>query len=344
MVFSATCWGLFGVISSQASITETPPVLFLLISTFFSIFIAYLYALIGKLQPNTIIKKIIFDKDGEMLEIKRNILFRGFFSLGRLFIVVGFYLLSNKILGAIISELYPLIAIALSVFLLDKHFKKDPAPKYSGFLLAFVVAGLFLLYSDDLKVNPAQLNQIGLFFVGLGAVFAAFNLIYGIKLTKSMKVLALGNSNFTNSLISQGMANFILFIFLAVISILLYDLQIIQKVTFEVIILAFAFGLFVDLLSSSLGRVAGVISDNRNISAVRFLSPVISILLLWVFGFGEINPTIVFAFILILVPNILLNLNLRCSFSLKATFILVLLSLAFLFYTNGIALEPHHLF
>ncbi len=121
-----------------------------------------------------------------------------------------------------------------------------------------------------------------------------------------------------------------------VVSVAFYTLDDFKNLLNQSVLLnAFLLGASIVFLSNVLSRAGGAIATSHNIFLVWFLTPVVGVILLWYFGFGEIDSTIVLAFILILVPNILLNLDIKESFSFKATFIWILLSTIILFYYEG---------
>ncbi len=76
--------------------------------------------------------------------------------------------------------------------------------------------------------------------------------------------------------------------------------------TQEFLIAVVLFGV-VDFIVVMLARITSSIAVSHNIFIVWFIAPVCAALMLWMFGYGEISITIVIAFLLIVIPSIMLN-------------------------------------
>ncbi len=339
---AAILYGSFGLISAQAQITKTPPLLFITLGIFFGLITSTVVGLLFN-SNNFSVLKLVFSKNKNLSVLeKSNIssfrkmtLLRSFAGLYFVFTMAGFYLLDNKIIGVLIAETYPIFSILISYYLLKKVLKRGNL-LYDWLLIIISLLGVFLLFWKEIYIlenNTAQLWGIALSLIGalLVAYATVLSPIMTIQLSKIRK-----KSNFNNSITSQFITDLLLFCVMFVVSVAFYTLDDFKNLLNQSVLLnALLLGASIVFLSNVLSRTGGAIATSHNIFLVWFLTPVVGVILLWYFGFGEIDSTIVLAFILILVPNILLNLDIKESFSFKATFIWILLSTIILFYYEG---------
>ncbi len=337
-------WGGFGLVSAHAQITNTPPLLFVTLGTLFSLLTALLLGLFSK-NNNFSILKLIFNTNNNnnysdieksnIRDFRKTTLLRGFAGFGPVLTMAGFYLLDNKIIGVLISETYPVFAILISYFLFKKDFKKSNLA-YDWLLIGLSFLGILILFLKEIYLLDNNTEQLwGVILSLIGALLVSYGAVLSPKMTIQLSKIQ-KNGNLRNSLSGVFVTNLLIFCILLVTSIAFYSsADFINLLDSRVLLTGLIFGVFVAFLVNFLSRVGGAIATSHNIFLVWFLTPIIGTLLLRLFGYGEINPTIVLAFILIFVPNILLNLDLEYSFSLKVTFIWIFLSTIILFYTQG---------
>jgi len=141
--------------------------------------------------------------------------------------------------------------------------------------------------------------------------------------------------------ISRLLVTGLTFILLLVISLFFHDLNEYQSLlNKESILLTFVFGVFVIYIPAILGMVAsGSMATTKFNYLGWFIAPIVATFSLWIFEFGEINSTLIISLLLVLIPNILLNLEIGESFSFKVTFIWILFSSILLFYYEGISVD-----
>ncbi len=353
IAIAAILWGGFGLISVLVQATHTPPLLFVTLGVLFSLLSATLAGLFSK-NNNIDILKIIFtpyplplplpppnnDKNHSALEkaniseFRKTTILRSFAGLGPVLGLAGFYLLDNKIMGVLISETYPVFAILISYILFKNGLKKSNLA-YDWLLIGLSIFGLVVLFAKEIYLLESNTGQfLGASLSLIGALMVSYSVVLSPKMTIQLSKIK-NKGNLRNSLSGLFVTNLIMFSVLFVLSIIFYTFDDFKKLLdLNVLFYGFLYGCII-FLSNLLSRACGAIATTHNIFLVWLLTPIIGVLLLWYFGYGEINTTIILAFILILAPNILLNLDLEESFSFKATFIWILLSTIILFYTRG---------
>ena len=340
---SAVSWSSFGLISSIAdSVAEVPPLTFATMSTFFSIFFGILLSSKSIIGIQRFATAVILPNNKASQALRKSVLLKTLFASNRLCILIGYFLIDNKILTTIMIEFYPIITVLLSY-----HFFKDYGHTQSIFLswlyLCISAAGLFILFTpsaSNISYTANDLNTVGLMFVVLGTIFLALETIYGIKITYETRNTFREASNLDASTITIFFVNSSLCIFLIPLNIALYGIESLNfMLNPYILLLSLAFSFLIDTVSIIFARIGTLMAANHNIFAVYLVAPVSSALLLWVFGFAEVDAVIILSFLLILIPNMLLNLNIDNSFSFKVTFVWILFSMITLFYYDGISLD-----
>ncbi len=345
-------WGGFGLVSAQAQITNIPPLLFITLGTLFSLLTAILMGLFSK-NNNFSILRLVFNTNknndysdiekSDIREFRKTTLLRGFAGFGPVLTMAGFYLLDNKIIGVLISETYPIFSILISYFFFKKDFKKGNLA-YDWVLIGLSFLGILILFPEEIYLSGDTEQLLAVIISLIGAILVAGGAVLSPKMTTQLSKIQ-KNGNLRNSLSGVFVTNLLIFCILFFTSIIFYSADdFVHLLDGRVLLIALIFGVFVAFLVNFLSRVGGAMATTHNIFLVWFLTPIIGTLLLWLFGFGEISATIVLAFILIFVPNILLNLDLEDSFSFKATFIWILLSAILLFYHQGKAIDSETYF
>ena len=336
---AALFWGGFGLIAAKAQVSQIPPLLFTLLSTFFATLIVYLYCLLNKIQIRKAFAYCFSKKEFKLLFFYRILV-----SLNIFVTVAGYHFLSNKIVGLAITEINPLIAVILSYyFFSDDYLKKTTNIYYNLILIFCAVSGVLILLSHETNMltfaqdfNFNQQNIYGILLTLIGSILIGYTTILGPKITTILQKDDDRYSIFEISNIARLLISGVTFLLLLFISIFYFkpnDFLILMD--YNTIFLSVIFGVFVIYLPAILGMIGGAIATNHNVYLAWFIAPIFGSLALWVFGFGEINATIALSFILILVPNLLLNLDIEDSFSFKATFIWILLFAIVLFYYQG---------
>ncbi len=353
VLIAAISWGSFSAMVSYIQIKFLSPLVFTLISVFFAAFITFSIILTFKIKFKDVIRKLLSKK---AKTARHYLLMRGIFFYNLIFLIIGFYLLENKIIGIIIYELYPIMTVFLSY-----RYYKDYEQKNIWYVLTIIgIAAsaliLFLLTSENTAtidlLNFIKEESIwGLIFVFMGAIFNAFYVIYGKLLTEEGNKIFGKIPTVRHVFVTQGLVYLFATSGLLLISIIYYsvfasegELKEIWQIDFYILFIILLFAFFTNILVSNLARLGHSTSNSHYIYLLWMISPIIGILSLWVLNFGEINIVIILSFILILVPNILLNLDIEESFSFKAIFIWILLSAIFLFYHQGKAIDSETYF
>ncbi len=337
-------WGGFGLVSAHAQITNTPPLLFVTLGTLFSLLTAILAGLFSK-NNNLSILKLVFNTNknnnysdiekSNINEFRKTTLLRALAGFGPVLTMAGFYLLDNKVIGVLISETSPIFSILISYFVFKKDFFKNNLI-YDWLLIGLSFLGILILSLKEVYLSGNNSAQLWGVVLSLGgALLVSYGAVLSPRMTTQLSKIQ-KNSILRSSLSGVFITNLLIFCIFLIPSIAFYSsADFINLLDSRVLLTGLIFGVFVSFSVNFLSRVGGAIATTHNIFLVWFLTPIIGTLLLWLFDYGEITPTIVLAFILILVPNILLNLNLEWSLPLKTTFIWILLSTAILFYTQG---------
>jgi len=344
IVIAAMLWGAFGLLSSQAQSNGISPLLFTLLATFFATVASYIYCLVKKINIKKAVTHSFKNKD-----FKRLFFYRMLVSFNILVTVAGFHFLSNKIIGVAISEINPLIAVMLShYFFTDKDKTNKNNLFYTWLLIFLSLLGVLILllheisignFIEDVKSN--QNNVWGILLTFLGAILIGFTTILGPKITSVLKADNPDNyTYFELSNIARLLISGVGFLLLLIISIIYFDFnELIALFEIKPLFTAAIFGIFVIYLPAILGMVGGAISTNHNVYLGWLIAPVAGTVVLWLFDYGEISPVIMLSLVLILVPNILLNLKIEDSFSFKVTFVWILLFTLLLFYYPGVQID-----
>ncbi len=313
MGIAAIAWSLFGVISTLASEVLVPVILFAAFGNLFALILGVITSKIAKIQLTETIKFFIANP-----KIKKYLAWHSLLNLNHILFVGGYFLLENKIIGVVTAETVPVFMILASYIFFKDDYKKDKHKFYTWILLIFALMGVVLLALTDPKINITELQNfstLGMILMLLGAITGGINSVVGNKLLAIIKDNNKHEKITTIAIKTQFVSRLSTMILYLVVCAFAYSFNLLDisdlshLLNENVITLALLFGLLTGYIQVIFTRIAGNIATNHNIYSVWFLAPIIGSFSLWFFGYGEINPTIVMAFILILVPVILLNLN-----------------------------------
>ncbi len=324
---AAISWGSFSPMVSYIQVKFLPSLAFAFISVFFAALITLFLAIVLKIKFRDILNELLTKK---AKKARSYLLMRGLSSYNLIILIMGFYLLENKIVGIIIYELYPIVTVFLSYF-----YYKDYQGKNIWYVITVIVVStsalvLFLLKQKNIE-TPSDLfyflkqeNSLGLLCVFIGAILNGFYVIYGKLLTEECNKIFTGIKPVRHVFITQGLVYTFVMIGLLLINIVYYwffstenEIKELLEIDFFILLLIIFFAFFTNILVDNLARLGHSISDSHYIYLLWMLSPIVGILSLWIFGFGEISYVIVLSFILILVANLLLNMNIEKKFSFK---------------------------
>ncbi len=329
ILIAASSWGAFSPVVSYIQVKFSAPLVFTSISVFFAAFITFSIALLFKIKTKDVIKKLLGKR---AKTARRYLLMRGIFFYNLIFLIIGFHLLQNKIIGIIIYELYPIMTVFLSY-----RYYKDYEQKNIWYVLAIIaVAAAALILFLLSKENTTSVNLLdflktesiwGLIFVFMGAIFNAFYVIYGKLLTEEGSKIFGKIPTVRHVFVTQGLVYLFATIGLLIITTIYYsafasesDIKEIWQIDSYILFIILLFALFTNILVSNLGRLGHNASTSHYIYLLWMISPIIGVLSLWALNFGEINIIIILSFIFILVANILLNLDIKRIFPFTATF------------------------
>ena len=346
MAIAAIFWGLFGLVSAVASDITTSPLFFTTIGAFFAALSSLLACFLLKVDIKSLLNIIKVDK-----KIRKFIIIRTLSGFNYLALVVGFFFLSNKIIGLLVFESAPMLAVLFSYYFLKDELSNHHTIAYSWLLIILSFIGVLILslevntYSQDMFQLENNTDLLGFLLIFIGLIGNSLTIVTGPKITLLLQKKDPTISKLKHGLGGQLITNVLLFVLMGLISLFFYTpVEMSGFLNFYFLLLAMFFGVFVSFLPTAISRLAGSLATSHNIFIAWFLTPIVGILLLWNFGYGEINSTIVLSFILILVPNLLLNLDIEKSFSFKATFIWILLFTIVLFYSQGKPIESETYF
>ena len=279
--------------------------------TFFSLLSSFLACFLLKIDIRGILRDIFSNK-----KLLKLIIIRTFAGFNSLALVIGFFFLSNKIIGLLIFESAPMLAVLVSYYVLKKELAHMDSILYSWVLITFAFIGVIILSLEinsgtedifELKNNTELLGLVIIFVGLLGNVVVK---VLGPKITLMMQDIKKDRTKLHSALGSQLITNFILFVLMAFITITFHTPhEMYNLLTIDFLLLALFFGVFVEFLPTAIGRLAATLATTHNIFIAWTLTPIIGVFLLWYFGYGDINSTIILSFVLIIVPNLLLNIK-----------------------------------
>ncbi|SMM97620.1 hypothetical protein SPONL_739 [uncultured Candidatus Thioglobus sp.] len=346
MTIAAMFWGMFGLVSAFATSITTSSIFFVTLGTLFSLLLSVFSCLSLKISIRGLLQEVVSNK-----ELRNLVIIRAISGLSTLAIVAGFFLLSNKIVGLLIFESAPMVAVLISHYILKKHLDSSDNTAYTWLLIFFSFFGVVILllevnnYPGGIFAIENRNDLLGLLIVFVGLIGNAVMKTYGPKIAILMREIDPGKRNIEYALASQLVPSLILFILMAILTVFFYTPTEIKLFfnTDYFLLLALAFG-FIEFIVSFIGRVALQIATSHNIYITWFLTPLIGIFLLSGFGYGDITPAIILSLILILVPNLLLNIQFEKSLSFKVTLIWILLFATIVFYSQGIGINAETYF
>ena len=346
MTIAAIFWSMFGLVSAFATSITTSSVFFVTLGVLFSLLLSIFSCLSLKINIGQLLQDIKSHK-----KLRNLVIIRALSGLSTLAIVTGFFLLSNKIIGLLIFESAPMVAVLISYYIFKDHLDNAKSSIYSWLLILSSFMGVIILllevntYPGGIFALENRTELLGLLIVFIGLIGNAMMKTYGPKIAILMRELDPSKRNIEYALASQLVPSLILFILMVVLSLFFYSANEIKHFinTDYFVLLALAFGL-IEFITSFIGRVALQIATSHNIYITWFLTPLISIFLLSGFGYGEITPIIILSLILILVPNLLLNIQFEESLSFKVTLVWILLFSTAIFYSKGIAIDSETYF
>lgn len=313
LVIAVFFWSMFGLVSAVATSITTSSIFFVTLGTLFSLLLSVFSCLSLKISIKGLYKEFLNNK-----ELRNLVIIRAISGLSTLAIVAGFFLLSNKIIGLLIFESAPMVAVLISYYIFKQHLNSADSVAYTWLLILLSFSGVVLLllevnnYSGGIFAIENRNDLLGLIVVFIGLIGNAVMKTYGPKIAILMREINPGKRNIEYALASQLVPSLILFILMMILTVFFYNTSEIKYFfnTDYFLLLALAFG-FIEFIVSFIGRVALQIATSHNIFVVWFLTPIIGVLLLSWFGYGKITPTIILSLMFILVPNLLLNIKFK---------------------------------
>ena len=341
VIITASIYSSLGLISAVSQSLQNPFLLLITYGTLFAVVINYIFLLkrgvnlkkgIGNIMQNQKIRKLFY--------------IRLLLSTHTFFTIAGFYLLISKNLGVLMYEMHPIISIVFSYFILKENYKKNEKLFYSWILISVATIGILLVSYQEIYIIQEHLfeQSIGLLLILIATIFRGLIAPIAPKMNLLLEKNKQNFSKFDNALIIQFLTLICILPVFVAVSMYFYEINISSLIQMDNVLIAGYLGIFIIFGSAVLHNIAGSIANTHNIYLGYYIAPVIGIILLWGFGYSEINSTIVLSLILILVPNLLLNLNIEDSFSFKATFIWILLFAIVLFYYQGKPIESETYF
>ncbi len=332
ILITAVVYSTLGVVSAYAQNLQTS---FLSLITYASLFaISANYILL--LKKGISVKKAathIFQNQ----KIRRLFYFRLLLSTHTFFTIAGFYLLLSKNLGVLVYEIHPMISIVFSYFILKDDYNKKENLFYSWILIAVATTGILLVLYQEIYITQQYLfgQGLGILLVLVATLFRGLIAPIAPKMSLLLESNSEDFNKFDNALIIQFLSLACVLPLFIIANTYFYETNIAALLLPENILIAGYLGVFIIFGSAVTHNIAGSIANTHNIYLGYFIAPATGVLLLWFFGYAEITPPIILAFILILTPNILLNLDIEYTLPLKTAFIWALLSAIFLFNVQG---------
>ena len=346
LTVAALFWGLFAWLTASISKTSLSPIAFALLTHLAASLLGAGAAFVNKMGIIQFTMRLF--SDPSYRKARSYLLKSAVCHSNVLFLIVGFYLLQNKMAGIIVYELYPIIAVVLSYALYGNVLQNKEHPAYVFFLMAISAGGLLLFLCETgtggVLGGQSAGHRIGLLSVGLGTLLAAFYIIYAKRLTEECSEIAPDDSPAAHTFMTQTIIYAITAAALFAVNLVYLPASesagliehIAASMDYKVAATVLTFSIFAMYGVTVLARVGHAMAgDNHNIYIVWLLSPIFGAFLLWLFGYSELSPVIMLSFVLILVPNLLLNLDIEESFIFKASFIFILLFAIALFFLKG---------
>lgn len=292
---------------------------YLSISLFFSI-LAYLAYF--KYIKNT--PKIVFTK--------KIILYSSIggigFTLSHLLLLYSIKHSSNMFLPSIIFQIYPLVVMILLTIL---KMSRETITKEKSFLLLFALIGIVILNYDPTIISD-KVDLISIILPILSALLLAFSIVYTLRLSEVLVTNKIKTAAFLANFYSKIISFIVMIPFMVWYANTDYTLDI----TLDNMLLMFVYGVIV-LTFGTIFYYKGVSLTSKSLSIhiISYISAILSVLWLWIFGLGIMTSEVLIGSAFILTSNVLLHFNVDKSNAYNGSIIWTLLIGTFIFWYDA---------
>ena len=246
------------------------------------------------------------------------------FALSHLLLLYSITESENKFLPAIIFQIYPLIVMVLLIFF---KMSEEKITIEKLFLLLFALVGIVILNYDESILNVGM-DTISIFLPAISAILLAFSIVYTLKLSIIFKSKGIKTSAFLSNFYSKVIS------FITMIPFLFWYLSTDYtfNLTIDNLLLMLVYGVLV-LTFGTIFYYKGVeiTSNSLSIHIISYISAILSVFWLWLFGFGLITSTVLIGSAFILTSNVLLHFNVDKSNAYNGSIIWTLIIGTFIF-------------
>ena len=246
------------------------------------------------------------------------------FALSHLLLLYSITESDNKFLPAIIFQIYPLIVMVLLTLF---KMSEEKITIEKSFLLLFALVGIVILNYDKSIINGG-IDTISIFLPVISAILLAFSITYTLKLSRIFKNKGIKTSAFLSNFYSKVIS----FITMLPFTFWYLSTDYTFNLTADNILLMFVYGVLV-LTFGTIFYYKGVelTSNSLSIHIISYISAILSVFWLWLFGFGIITSTVLIGSAFILTSNVLLHFNVDKSNAYNGSIIWTLLVGTFIF-------------
>ncbi len=276
--------------------------------------VGYFSALIAGISFSKVLGLNIFQEVSSIMsvpKIKTLFLYRILSGFGFPLFFAGLFIVSNKVLAPLLYEVSPVVSIIISYFMMKNYYRQEKNKLTTWALISISVIGVFLLPAKNLISSTILIPDelYGYALIIAGGVMRAFATVISPKINLTIKNHYPQKSLINISAISQLIIVGFILLFAIIYAALSYDIAEFRSILHpKFLALMFIFGLL-EYFSNILTKISGSIAESHNIYMGRLITPIIGVVLLWLFGYGDIEYIILLSLALIIIPNILLNLN-----------------------------------
>lgn len=242
----------------------------------------------------------------------------------------------NKVESAILLEFWPVLSMFFGVALLSRtHWENVPG--YAWVCAALAFAGSIILLLDRVGgIQTWNLNPFNL-FAFIGAIF--YGLSGNLQAILGSRIEL--ESEFEKTVIVRFFADFLSFLMtLAVIPFFDMEWSWDRSFLFSTLYL----GLFIYTASAFFFNHSLRLASSPSINLLFYIAPVIGVLWLDLFGYGEITRFAVLGASLILISNVLVSSEYRYAPSTMYTLVFILFFQLVTILFEGIFLEDHFIY
>ena len=335
VLLGSIAFGFFGLISAYAEKYDFSFLLFTSVSS------AITFAIFGSyhLFSGRTVKTTISENTENPRVLFYNLLLT-LFRLSTFLLIPAFSYFDNKMIGVGIYEAYPVLTVLLGYI----FFPKEDDNTFQFLLFSpFILFGILLIFGggdnnfefiQNLQNNTR--SWIGFALVATATLFAAANTILGPQVL--IRLHEINNRTHLQNSISN---NFFVYGLLALASALAYLFfglsidSLKHLLAIEFWLLALASAILVTVIPPVVSSIAGAISKNNSIFLIWLLSPIISLLLLYKFEFGELTSVMGLGVAIILIVNAVFNNYSKESLSFVAIQFVILIVSILIFFVDG---------